>query len=127
MENLDNGVLFIKSSKLEETDDHISRLSIRCISGGEQHYKAGSHEYRSRIASLSPHHFKRTFKKLFGHSPHDYHVKKRLEHSRHLIKAGGLNVGELCQLIGFEDPSSFIRLFRNNYGYTPGNLDSQNS
>jgi len=46
MESLDNGVMFINSSKLEETDDHISRLSIRCISGGEQYYKVGSHEYR---------------------------------------------------------------------------------
>jgi AraC family transcriptional regulator len=76
----------------------------------------------SRIASLSPHHFKRTFKKLFGHSPHDYHVKKRLAYSRQLIEVGGMNVSEICQLVGFEDSSSFIRLFKNNYGCTPGNL-----
>jgi AraC family transcriptional regulator len=76
----------------------------------------------SRIASLSPHHFKRTFKKLFGHTPHNYHVKKRLEYSRQLIESGGLNVSAICQRVGFEDSSSFIRLFRNNYGFTPGNF-----
>jgi AraC-like DNA-binding protein len=80
----------------------------------------------ARVASLSPHHFKRTFKKLFGHAPHDYHVRKRLAYSRQLIEGGGLSVSEICHLAGFEDPSSFIRLFRNNYGCTPGNVGRRN-
>lgn len=281
MEKLENGVMFINSKKLEETDDHISRLTIRCISGGDQYYKVGSHEHRltpenylvmnhgqhyktsfegsgdkemmlmafkpgfaeeilyaemtdedklldepfktvnqpiyffektyesdlyikntfdtlknlvnedigwkksvdldsiysgtlirllqihrglypeidkinsvkistrkelykrlsigkdfmdanlhrkisveevSRISTLSPHHFKRAFKNLFGDTPHNYHVKKRLERARQLIEAGGRNVNEVCQLVGFEDASSFIRLFKSNYGCTPGNL-----
>ncbi len=74
----------------------------------------------ARVSSLSPHHFKRSFKVLFGDAPHQYHVNKRLMYSRQLIDAGGLNVGEICQRIGFEDSSSFIRLFRNNFGCTPG-------
>ena len=286
MEKLDNGVMFINSRKLEETDIHTSRLSIRCMSGGDQYYKVGSNEHRvtpenflvinhgqqyktsyegyghkemmliafrpgfaeeilysvmteddkllddpfkpvdqplyffektyemdpvvrdsfnwfrqlmkedigwrktvdldsvysailirllqlhrgvygeinkidsiklstrkelykrltigkefldsnlhrkisleevSRVASVSPHHFKRMFKLLLGYSPHDYHVKKRLEYSRRLLEAGGLNVSEICQRIGFEDPSSFIRLFKNKYGCTPGNSIRANS
>ena len=85
-----------------------------------------SGEEVSRIALLSPHHFKRTFKELFGYAPHHYHVKKRLEYSRKLIEAGGLQVSEICHLAGFEDSSSFIRLFRSNYGCTPGNLSQAN-
>jgi AraC family transcriptional regulator len=81
----------------------------------------------SRIASMSPHHFKRTFKKLFGNTPHDYHVKKRLEYSKRLIEAGGINVSEMCHLVGFENSSSFIRLFRAHFGVTPGNLGRRNS
>lgn len=285
-EKLDNGIMFINSKRLEETDAHISRLSIRCMSGGEQYYKVGSHEHRvtpenflvinhgqqyktsydgpgdkemmliafkpgyaeeilysvmtqedkllddpfntvgqpiqffektydsdpyikntftwlrglmnenigwkksvdldsvysgilmrllqihrevyadinkidsvkfstrkelykrltigkeyldnnlhrkinieevSRIASLSPHHFKRAFKNLFGHTPYDYHVTKRLEYSRRLMEGGGLTVSEICHQIGFEDPSSFIRLFKNRYGCTPGKLSRGNS
>lgn len=286
VEKLENGVMFINSSRLEETDVHISRLSIRCMSGGEQYYKVGPSEHRitpenylvinqgqqyktsfegsgntemmlmafkpgfaeevlysemtdddkllddpfktgkqpvyffektydsdlfisntfswlrrlmkedvgwkktvdldsvysqtlvrllqihrglyteinklnsvklstrkelyrrltigkefldtsldrkisveevSRISSLSPHHFKRTFKKIFGLTPHQYHVKKRLEYSRRLFESGRLNVSEICQLVGFEDSSSFIRLFRNTYSCTPGNLARRNS
>jgi AraC-like DNA-binding protein len=81
----------------------------------------------SRVASLSPHHFKRSFKQLFGHAPHQYHVQKRLEYSRQLLEAGGLHVSEICHRTGFEDPSSFIRLFKNNYGCTPGNVGLGNS
>jgi AraC family transcriptional regulator len=281
MEELENGIMFINSSKLDETHDHISRLSIRCITGGEQYYKVGSKEHVvtpnnylvinkgqhyktsfegsenmemmlmafnpcfvedvlysvitnedklldepfrtvnqpvyffektyepdvyirktfarlrrlmnedlgwkktvdldsvysgtllrllkihrglysemnkinsvkfstrkelfrrlhlgkeyldanlhrkisieevSRIASMSPYHFKRTFKKLFGDTPHNYHVKKRLSYSRQLIAAGELNVSAICHLVGFENVSSFIRLFRNVYGCTPGKV-----
>ncbi|HUQ66346.1 MAG TPA: AraC family transcriptional regulator [Flavitalea sp.] len=112
----------INSIKLSTRKELYKRLTI-----GKEYLDNNLHrnisvEEVSRIASLSPHHFKRTFKKLFGHAPHQYHVKKRLEYSRKLIAVGGLNVSEICHLTGFEDASSFIRLFRNNYGCTPGNL-----
>ena len=112
----------IKSVKFSTRKELYKRLHI-----GKEFLDANMHrkisvEEVSRISSMSPHHFKRTFKELFGHSPHHYHVKKRLEYSRHLIEAGGLKVTEICHLVGFEDSSSFIRLFRNNYGCTPGNL-----
>src|SRR5688572_29153327 len=45
-DKLDNGVMLLNSRKLEETDMHISRLSIRCMSGGDQYYKVGSNEHR---------------------------------------------------------------------------------
>src|SRR6187397_2286313 len=46
MEQLETGTLFIKSKRLEETSDHVSRLSIRCILNGEQHYKVNMHDHR---------------------------------------------------------------------------------
>lgn len=41
MSSMDNGTLFIRTEKLEETADHISRLSIRMMMNGEQWYKVG--------------------------------------------------------------------------------------
>ncbi len=76
-------------------------------------------EYAANIACLSPHHFKRTFKDLFGISPHQFHVKKRLERACHLLQNSS-SVGEACRQVGFEDTSSFIRLFRRHFGHTPG-------
>lgn len=45
MDDLQTGTLFIKSKNLEETHDHVSRLSIRCNLTGEQHYKAGGNDF----------------------------------------------------------------------------------
>src|SRR6185295_19825089 len=44
MEELETGTLFIRSKRLEETFDHISRLSIRCMLNGNQYYKVGNRD-----------------------------------------------------------------------------------
>lgn len=45
MARLDNGSMMIRSNELEETADHISRLTIRLTLTGEQYYKVGSHDH----------------------------------------------------------------------------------
>jgi AraC-like DNA-binding protein len=117
----------IDSVKLSTRKELYKRLSIAKEFLDTNLHRKISVEEVSRIAFLSPHHFKRAFKKAFGLTPHHYHVKKRLEYSRQLIENGRLKVSEICQLVGFEDASSFIRLFRNNYGHTPGNSGRRKS
>ncbi len=46
MGSMENGTLFIRTEKLEETADHISRLSIRMILGGEQWYNVGGVDHK---------------------------------------------------------------------------------
>lgn len=45
MHSIDSGTLLLKTQKLEETAEHVSRLSIRYTLNGEQYYKLGSHEH----------------------------------------------------------------------------------
>lgn len=45
MHSPDSGTLLLKSKKLDETAEHVSRLSIRYTLNGEQYYKLGSHEH----------------------------------------------------------------------------------
>ena len=45
MGDLSTGTFTLKSKKLEETSDHVSRLSIRCTLSGEQHYKVGGNDF----------------------------------------------------------------------------------
>ncbi len=78
----------------------------------------------ARVAFMSPFHFKRTFKKFFKITPHNYHVRQRLEYSCRLIGRGHFTVRDICHRVGFEDVSSFIRLFRRQYGCTPGEFNS---
>lgn len=76
----------------------------------------------AREASLSVHHFKRTFTSVFGISPHRYHVEQRLKKAFELATGRTLTSSDICAATGFENTSSFIRLFRQRYGFTPGTI-----
>ena len=45
MTEMETGTLYIRSKTLEETDDHVSRLSIRCMLNGSQHYKVDGNDH----------------------------------------------------------------------------------
>ncbi|WP_345948048.1 AraC family transcriptional regulator [Mucilaginibacter sp. PAMB04274] len=73
----------------------------------------------AEYACLSVNHFLRTFKQAFDMSPHQYLTKVRLQRARHLIKTTNMPINEIVHLVGFECPSSFIRLFKSKYHTTP--------
>jgi len=72
-------------------------------------------------ACLSATHFYRTFKQTFNCSPHQYLIQLRLSQAKFLLKNSGYEVREIVNLVGFDSASSFIRLFKEKFGVTPGN------
>jgi AraC family transcriptional regulator len=78
----------------------------------------------SQYACLSEIHFHRTFKQTYNCSPHQYLIQLRLNNARHMLKTTGYTVSEIVNLIGFDNTSSFIRLFRERFGNTPGSYRS---
>jgi AraC family transcriptional regulator len=72
------------------------------------------------IAQISVNHLLRTFKQAYGQSPHQYLIKVRLERSKYLLKNTDYTINEIVEIIGFECPSSFIRLFKGVHKITPG-------
>ncbi|MBS1683558.1 MAG: helix-turn-helix transcriptional regulator [Bacteroidetes bacterium] len=68
---------------------------------------------------LSVSHLKRLFKEYFHITPHQYIIQRRLEKARTLLIQSDMPVRNICGEIGFENTSSFIRLFRNSYNLTP--------
>lgn len=61
----------------------------------------------------------RQFKTLFGTSPHRYLIMRRLQHARHLLRAGE-ELAEVALAAGFADQSHFNRQFKKAFGMTPG-------
>lgn len=76
-------------------------------------------EQAAQAACLSVHHFKRSFRALFLITPHQYLVKKRIEKAKQLLNNTSLPVADVCTATGFENASSFIRLFKQHVGTTP--------
>lgn len=68
---------------------------------------------------LSRFHFLRLFKNAFGVTPHQYITGRRIERACFYLASTDLPVNEICLKVGFEDPSSFGRLFKRRIGLSP--------
>jgi len=73
----------------------------------------------SRVACLSPHHFLRLFKQVYGETPHQFLTRLRLKCALDLLQSTEISVTEICFLVGFESLGSFSTLFKRHYGRSP--------
>ena len=71
-------------------------------------------------ACLSPTHLFRIFKQIYHCSPHQYLIQVRLDNARFLLKSTDYSLNEIVNLVGFTCPSTFIKLFKNKFQFTPG-------
>jgi AraC family transcriptional regulator len=76
-------------------------------------------EQISSYSCLSVNHLLRTFKQAFNQTPHQFLTQIRLQRSLFLLKNTEYPINEVVMMIGFESPSSFIRLFKQKYNTTP--------
>jgi AraC-like DNA-binding protein len=74
----------------------------------------------SRQSCLSSTHLFRTFKQIYQCSPHQYLIQIRLDNARHMLKSTNYTLNEIVSLVGFTCPSTFIKLFKSKFRYTPG-------
>ena len=74
----------------------------------------------SRQSCLSSTHLFRTFKQIYNCSPHQYLIQIRLDNARHMLKSTNYTLNEIVSLVGFTCPSTFIKLFKNKFQFTPG-------
>jgi AraC-like DNA-binding protein len=69
-------------------------------------------------ACFSKFHFSRSFKKIYGKTPHQYLTDVRITAAKELL-ASGTPVERVCYSVGFDSVSSFTGLFRKRVGITP--------
>jgi AraC family transcriptional regulator len=73
----------------------------------------------SRAASLSPYHFQRSFKAVFGETPHDFATARRLEHAQRLLATGDTTATEVALAVGYASYSAFSAAYRQRYATSP--------
>src|SRR3954466_5747908 len=73
----------------------------------------------AEAAGLSKAHFSREFRRVFGESPHQYLLTRRLERAAALLRMTDWSVAEICLEVGLVSIGSFTTSFKRAYGQTP--------
>ena len=73
----------------------------------------------ARIAIVSEAHFIRTFREIFGETPHRYLQRRRVERAMALLRQTDLSVTAVCLDVGFASLGTFSRTFREIVGISP--------
>lgn len=61
------------------------------------------------------------FKQKMEISPQEYLVSYRLEQGSRLLRTTRMSIGEIAEKIGYENPLTFSKIFKNVYGVSPKN------
>ena len=76
------------------------------------------------VACMNPFHLLRKFKHFYNETPHRYLTKVRINEAKILLTQKDTTVTEVCFEVGYEDISSFSKLFKRFTGLSPDNFRS---
>ena len=100
---------------------HKDQEILRAQKWMETHFRAAiSIDGIAQRVGLGTRTFKRRFKQATGDTPLAYLQRLRIEEAKRHLETGKKSVDEITCRIGYEDSSSFIRLFKKNTGLSPG-------
>jgi AraC-like DNA-binding protein len=71
------------------------------------------------VAHVSEAHFIRSFRGVFGETPHRYLQRRRVERSMFLLRETDRSVTDICFDVGFSSLGTFRRTFREIVGASP--------
>ena len=66
--------------------------------------------------------FKREFHDIYGEPPARWIRSKRLLKAHEMLSSSSLSVADVAYSLGFENPSHFSRIFKQQFGYAPSQL-----
>lgn len=76
-------------------------------------------EKYAKLCGISVTYFYRCFRKWSGKSPVEYRNMLRLSNAESLLRCTDMQIGEISEAVGFEDPFYFCRIFGQKFGVSP--------
>ncbi|WP_070987403.1 GlxA family transcriptional regulator [Halofilum ochraceum] len=99
---------------------HSDSLIERCQAWIAYHYADPAPVQRMvAYAGVSARTFKRRFRAATGYSPIEYVQTVRIEEAKHILETTTQATDEVAAEVGYQDPASFRRLFKQLTGLTP--------
>jgi YesN/AraC family two-component response regulator len=126
LDELEDGLLKLASQICEqvEQDNHQEEQSIidRIVAYIDEHYmdNALSLESVAFEFGISPSHVSRSFKEKVGLNFIQYVWQKRVDDVKHQLKTTSDPLKDIILKVGYQDAPNFIRKFKKETGYTPG-------
>ena len=76
-------------------------------------------EKYAKMCGISVTYFYRCFRKWSGISPVEYRNRLRLSNAQSLLRCTDMQIKEIADTVGFEDPFYFCRVFSESFGLSP--------
>lgn len=73
----------------------------------------------AEVAGIGIDQFLRSFKQHTGQTPHQYVLRRRIEHAETLLRDRRYSLSDVAAQVGFSDYSHFSKMFRRVVGVTP--------
>ncbi len=73
----------------------------------------------ANCANMSPYHFLRVFKKVYGETPNEFLIRIRVEKAKKMLVMENLSISEVCERVGYVSLGSFSSLFLKQVGMAP--------
>jgi len=77
----------------------------------------------AQVSCLSIYHFLESFNQVFGCTPYQYLIRVRLKHAKQMLECKDISVQEVCQSVGYDDVSSFSKLYKKTFGISPSKVN----
>ena len=105
-----------KAQKIEEMDERLLKV-IDYVK--ENVGKVIETETLANMVCLTKSHLERLFREKLGTSPLQYILRTKIQCAQRLLMTTSYSIHVIAHEVGFDDPSYFIRVFRQKIGFTP--------
>ena len=105
-----------KAQKIEEMDERLLKV-IDYVK--ENVGKVIETETLANMVCLTKSHLERLFREKLGTSPLQYILRTKIQCAQRLLMTTNYSIQVIAHEVGFDDPSYFIRVFRQKIGFPP--------
>ncbi|MEI3219817.1 MAG: AraC family transcriptional regulator [Lachnoclostridium sp.] len=104
--------------KREDISNYIIQRAINYIC---EHYQEGiTQEEVSRKLEITPEYLSALFNREMGITFSVFLKQFRISHAKRLLKGSDMKIYEVAEMVGYSDAKYFARVFKEEYGVTPG-------